>query len=124
MKLTIYRQRRAGFATIVALMLVALVAAAIAAVTSLAAADFRRTSNEWRDAQLRQLILAGTIEARAPVAAGAPGDSKYQLSLPAELAGLGGQVDVLISPAGAAKQATITARLGAGRMSQSVDVRR
>jgi hypothetical protein len=56
---------RSGFASIVALMMIALVGGAILAVTSLLAADVKRTQTEAREAQLRQLIIAGAQDLAA-----------------------------------------------------------
>jgi hypothetical protein len=53
---------RSGFATILAITLVGLVAAALASMGVLAKADFRRTANVRGQAQLTQLLLVGAAD--------------------------------------------------------------
>jgi hypothetical protein len=53
---------RSGFATIVAITLVGLVAAALASMGVLAKADFRRAANVRGQAQLTQLLLVGAAD--------------------------------------------------------------
>jgi hypothetical protein len=53
---------RSGFATILAITLVGLVAAALGSMGVLAKADFRRTANVRGQAQLTQLLLVGAAD--------------------------------------------------------------
>ena len=53
---------RSGFATILAITLVGLVAAALAAMGVLAKADFRRTADIRGQAQMTQLLLVGAAD--------------------------------------------------------------
>jgi type II secretory pathway component PulK len=53
---------RSGFATIVAITLIGLVAAALANMGVVAKADFRRTANVRGHAQLTQLLLVGAAD--------------------------------------------------------------
>jgi hypothetical protein len=64
------RSTEGGFASIFAILMIALVGGAILAVTSLLAADARRTANEWRDAQLRQLVTAAAMDLTTRTRAG------------------------------------------------------
>ena len=107
--------RSRGFATTVALMMVAFIAAAIMAVTSLAAADFRRTQDEWRDAQLRQIVVAAAVDARAKMRSGAGGS--YELQLPEELSKLDASARVQI----AGRTVLVTASVGGKRYMQNVE---
>lgn len=104
------RPSRPGFASIVALMMIALVGGAILAVTSLLAADLRRTQNEARDTQLRQLVIAGAQQAREQTA------QRLRLELPESLQDA--EVVVQIEPTG---QAVVTARLGGRTVMQTIE---
>jgi hypothetical protein len=69
-------QQRKGFATIVALFLLGLLMAALAATVAVSQVQFRRTLAMQQTAQLRQLMLAGTIEAAGRMKNFAPGDKQ------------------------------------------------
>jgi hypothetical protein len=94
---------RRAFATTFALFLVALVAGALLAVTSLMTSDVRRSTRAAVDAQLRELIHAGAVAAVAQVRAAGelPGDA-LNVALPRELTGAGARVRVARAPAPAA----------------------
>jgi type II secretory pathway component PulK len=79
---------RGGFATIMAVTLLMLVAVALAAMTVSFAADARRTSAAARDAQLRQLLLAGATEVaeRARTWPAQVSADRWDMPVPASLA--------------------------------------
>ena len=65
MRLTPLRhRRRAAFATLVAIILMGLIALMLTTVGMIFAADARRTRSQRDDAQLRQLLTAGAVMAR------------------------------------------------------------
>jgi hypothetical protein len=102
------RSRR-GFATIMALTLLALVGVAIAALSVSFAADARRSANAAADAQLRQLLLTGCAAAREQLDHG----GKVTVPLPNELTSAGAALNVSIDPPNAdVRRAHIDAALG------------
>lgn len=108
---------RTGFASIVALMMIALVGAAILAATLLLRADVKRTQVEARDAQLRQLIVAAARDVAAKRRGGTwPPASEYSLQVPASLPNAA--VRVRVSAAG---KATVIARIGDSSFEQALD---
>ena len=78
---------RRAFATLTALGIIVVVAVAIAALTAVVAHDVKRSIRQADDAQVRQLLLAGELAARASLADGLPGRSN--VPLPGELASAG-----------------------------------
>jgi hypothetical protein len=91
------RSRRHGMAMLLALALVALAAAAAVAVTAAVSRDFRRTQREADEAQLRQLLLAGTADASARLQAGQDVGQPWSVELPKELGDRGGALRVTSS---------------------------
>ena len=77
---------RRAFASIFALFLVALVAAALLAVTSLMTTDVRRTTRAAVDAQLRELLHAGAVTALQRLRdEGELPDASFDVTLPPSL---------------------------------------
>jgi hypothetical protein len=85
----IRRHHRRGVAIIIAVTMMALVGVAMAALAAAFGADARRTMSGASDAQLRQLLLAGTAQV---VTSPAQGDAPMELSLPKELHDAGARV--------------------------------
>ncbi len=112
-----HRPRRGGFATVVALFLVGLVAAALTTVTADLLADGRRTRSAVTEAQLRQLLLAGGAEAAARSArwpAGGPAAESWSAALPAELASAGYAVRAEARPTPAGSAVVVVTATGLG----------
>ena len=110
MKRCATRNRR-GFATIIALTLLALVAVAVAALAVAFAADARRSANVAADAQLRQLLLIGAAALPEQLDRHAMGG--MQIPLPKELIDQGALLKVSIeSGSGEVRRAEVEARLG------------
>lgn len=83
-----HARRRGAFAVIFALFLIALVGAALLALTSLMTTDARRSTRAATDAQLRQLLHAGAVVAVQRVREGGElPDDGFDVPLPRELAG-------------------------------------
>jgi hypothetical protein len=83
---------RRGFATITALALLSLVGTALATLTLTFAADARRTARESTDAQLRQLLFAGAVQARQIMDGGQTPADPIAVRLPSPLIADGGQL--------------------------------
>ena len=99
------RSRR-GSATVVALFLLGLVAAAMAVATTAAVADLRRTRDVATAAQLRQLLLAGGLAVadharRWPATAPSGG---WSVAVPVD----GFRLSVSVDPGGSAAVVTAT----------------
>ena len=76
--------RRDGFATIVAVGMLAVVAVAALCLAAVSRAELRRTRDTAGNAQLRQMLLAGTTWATARVDSASAG--KHAVTLPDHLA--------------------------------------
>ena len=113
-------QRPRAFAVIFALFLIALVGAALLALTSLMTSDTRRSTRGAVDAQLRQLLHAGAVAAveRMRSANELPADG-FDVALPHELGGPSAGVHVSRGPDG---RANIDARLGDQTARQQVEL--
>jgi hypothetical protein len=117
------RTKHRGFATTMALMLVALVGSAILAVTMLSAGDFRRTAAEARDAQLRQLVLAATTDVRERLRAGQDvAGQSFTIELPAVLNDSGARVDVRATRTDSGLRVEIVAHLGDQKLAQDLTI--
>ncbi len=64
-----FSRRSSGFATFVAVALIAMVGTALLSLTLLLSTDVRRTSRHRAETQLRQLLIAGGVAAEQAVAA-------------------------------------------------------
>ena len=104
--------KRRGFATLVALLLIALVGMAAVAMSSRFSAEARRTRDARTDAQLRQLLLAAARHIQ-------PGhwDANPALTIPGELAA---QVKVNLTPGADHATATIEAQFDGRTMRQQL----
>jgi type II secretory pathway component PulK len=76
--------QRGGFAMVTAIVLLGLVALTLASLGVAFVFESRRTLSLAQDAQLRQLLLAGTSEARSRLAAGGL-DKSISIDLPDDL---------------------------------------
>jgi len=117
-----HRNSRA-FATITAIFLIPVVAAALLALTYQFQAQARRTQSVQTEAQLRQLLHAGAVEAVRRIAAAPPAveaagdaDPPYAVPLPKSLKGAG--VKFKFQRHGAAVTAHIEATLNEHRRGQ------
>lgn len=80
-----------GVASLVALGMLALVAVAVGALVVLVRTDVNRTFRQSTDAQLRQLLLAGTTEAKRLLGSGGMAQAT-DLALPPAIASQGAAV--------------------------------
>lgn len=85
---------RGAFATVTAIVLLALAATTLAALAGLFSVDYRRTRDAQTDAQLRQLLIAGAadVSAKAKAWAGNAPDATWDVPVPESLAANGGRV--------------------------------
>jgi hypothetical protein len=100
---------RAAFATTMALMLIALVGVAMAAATANLATSARQTRAMREEAQLRQLLLAGTEFLRS-----LPGEGEYRVTLPPPLKDEGAKLTVRIK----GREVTVEATVGPRHIAQ------
>ena len=115
--------RSSGFATLTALGLVAIIGVGLAAMAAVFAGEVRRSARVRDDAQLRQLLLAGEVAARAAVARG--GDAG-EVELPGELKVRGAALALAAegTDADGQRKLRVTARLAGERsMSQVLTYR-
>lgn len=94
--------RRRAFATLTALGLVVVVAIALTALTALVAQDVKRSLRQSQDAQVRQLLVAGEVAARASLREGIPGQTDVALPVDLSRAGYSLRFESLPSDAPAA----------------------
>jgi type II secretory pathway pseudopilin PulG len=111
--------RRSGFAMVTAIVLMGLVALTLAALGSAFVVQSHRTQALAEDAQLRQLLLAGALEAQSRLAASTL-EQRVSIPLPAELADRGASLILQPDPDAPAGQAIlrIEAALPRHRMAQ------
>jgi hypothetical protein len=85
---------RRAFATVTAVVLLGLAAAALAALATLFTSDYRRTRDAQTDAQLRQLLIAGAadVSEKAKAWAGNTPDATWDVPVPESLAANGGRI--------------------------------
>jgi hypothetical protein len=102
---------RQGFAMATAILLIPIGTVAMMSIGMLASADYRRTASTAEGAQLRQLLLAASIEARTHLADAASPQS-WEISLPASLATAGANATTVMTRDGQTANLTITASLG------------
>lgn len=108
-------RNRSGFATTAALMFMTVVIAALLVLGTLLRTDAKRTLDESRDAQLRQLILAGAIDASANLDSGREVPKSWNVMLPD---GVAGSVHVEME----ARRAKITVTLAETEVSETVEL--
>jgi hypothetical protein len=114
------RAHRGFIATILAITLVGLTAAAFAAIAVMTRTDVRRTNSEYVGSQLRQLLLIGAADAAARDDLMTP--SKSSVALPSELVGDGGSVtvEIAVNPIGSGATARVVATFRGNTAEQSV----
>ncbi|MDB5303650.1 MAG: hypothetical protein JWM97_1199 [Phycisphaerales bacterium] len=85
---------RKAFATVTAVVLLALAATTLAALAALFSADYRRTRDARTDAQLRQLLIAGAgdVSEKARAWPEKPPEARWDVAVPESLAGNGARV--------------------------------
>jgi type II secretory pathway component PulK len=92
------RQRRRGFALIAAVLLLGLVVVAVTLLTSAAAADGQRTLERHQRAQLDQMLLAATADARAHLkSSNLKSNDSWKLDLPAALSEQSAAVETTVT---------------------------
>jgi hypothetical protein len=106
-----------GFATLIALLMLGIVAAAIVALLALLSIDARATARDAEEAQLRQLLVVGAADAKQKLDGGEATGTNWTVAVPQDLAS---DVHVEMSGDGDARQAVIVARRGARTMSQTI----
>ena len=113
------RIRSSGFAMVAVLLILALVIAAAVAATALSATDARRTGMVAIDAQLRQLLHAGALEAQRRISEGSVRVAEsVQVALPSDVAERGNvALKIMEEVAGGAKRAEVRANF-AGRSAE------
>jgi hypothetical protein len=116
--------KRRGFALTTAILMIGFVAAATLAVTMLVSADARRTLGSAEEAQLRQLLTAGALDAQARLLTN-PSASSWALALPTELSDVATVNVTLLAPSDDAsvRDAQVRATLGARHFSQTIRFR-
>jgi len=117
--------QRVGFAMVTAIVLLGLVALTLASMGVAFVFQSQRTLSLAQDAQLRQLLLAGTFEARTRLAASGL-DKPVSLDLPDDLREQGATLKLEPQPDTAAGQITIQieATLPRHRMAQRIHLLR
>jgi hypothetical protein len=110
-------RRWRGFATVTALTLLVFIGATLGSLSMLFSQQARRTSDDRRDAQLRQLLLAGaqTVVQRASAWPADAGGQNWAAALPKELGDAGASVAVKVAPGRASD--------GAGALSAVVEAK-
>ena len=111
--------RRRGFAMIIAITLLGLVAATLAMLATHFFLEAQRTRTHNADAQVRQLLIAGQAVARAQADSLAAGKS-IEVPLPPQLT----QQQAKLTIAGAPANIQITAEYQARRASQQITLAR
>jgi hypothetical protein len=104
-----------GFATLIALLMLGVVAAAIVALVALLSMDAKTTARDAEEAQLRQLLTAGAADAKQKLNAGEATPATWMVATPKDLAA---DVHVETSSDGDTRQAVVTARRGTRTASQ------
>ena len=107
------RTRRNGFVTTLAVMMIALVAVALAALTTRVATAARQATAAREQAQVELLVQAGMQIAAQH--SGGGGDFKQDVALPAELKEAGAKLTVSVRE----KRVEVIAQFGRARMVQN-----
>jgi hypothetical protein len=117
------RVHRRGFATFTAITLVGFLGVALASLTLALVAQSRRTGGEAAEAQLRQLLFVGEMQARESLKAGdvPAGDSVRPVALPAALARDGAKLELRFSRQADGAHADVVAALGPRQMTTRVE---
>ena len=118
---------RRGFASLLAVALLGLVAVTAVALFALASADYRRTQYNEQTAQLRQMLMAGATEVvnESTGWPAAPQVTSRSIALPDELARQGGAMTfTVLSHNDETCEARIVATLGPHHASQVLTLQR
>lgn len=100
-----------GFVFVVAVLMIALIGAAMAAISGVVAADAGRTRDRSRDAQLEQMLLAAAADAPAHLTAQTLVEGQsWILPLPASLSSLDADLQVHVGPVQPNGPATLVIR--------------
>jgi type II secretory pathway pseudopilin PulG len=125
------RTLRTGIATIVAVALVGIAGAATTALMASIATDARRTRQAAEDAQVRQLLLAGSISVAEKAASwdNARSESRWPLPLPPEMESAADgtkqlSMEIANDPEPERCTVTITATFGRRHGSQEIRLQR
>lgn len=102
---------RGGFALLMAIIMMTLLGIALAAMSAAFAYQAKRTGNVRRDAQLRQLLLAGAdaVAERAQQWPADAAEQKWTVELPKALAGDGASLAVTVQKTASADAAKLIA---------------
>ena len=113
--------RPRGFASIFALFLIVVVTTAMVTLTSLMQTDARRTTSGSVDAQLRQLLHAGAVEAMRHVSDAHVAEARVTKPvLPEELVRQGATLQIELKPSSKGIEAAIHAGFGDRAAAQSI----
>ncbi len=118
---------RRGFASLLAVALLGLVAVTAVALFALASADYRRTQYNEQTAQLRQMLMAGAMQitSESKEWPAAPQVTSHSITLPDELARQGGAMTFSVLPHNdGTYEARIVASLGPHHASQVLTLHR
>ena len=118
---------RRGFASLLAVALLGLVAVAAVALFALASADYRRTQYSQQSAQLRQMLMAGATQVmnESKDWLATPQVASHSIALPEELAQQGGATTFSVLPHNDGTcEARIVATLGSHHASQVLTLQR
>lgn len=118
---------RRGFASLLAVALLGLVAVAAVALFALASADYRRTQYSQQSAQLRQMLMAGATQVMSESKdwPATPQVTSHSITLPDELARQGGATTFTVLPYNdGTYEARIVATLGSHHASQVLTLQR
>lgn len=100
---------RRGFASVLAITMLALVSSAVVMLTTHFAFEVTRTRTAWEDAQLRQALLAGAADAaaRAKSWGDRPAPAHWQVNLSHLLADAGADISLDSAAADSADSANV-----------------
>ena len=121
------KHSRRGFASLLAVALLGLVAVTAVALFALASADYRRTQYNEQTDQLRQMLIAGATQVMSESKdwPAAPQVTSHSISLPDELARQGGAMTfTVLSHNDETCEAHIVATLGPHHASQVLTLQR
>ena len=106
------RKPRGGFASVIAVALIGLVAVALATMASLFAVEMRRTVRHTADVQVRQLLTAGAFAAPANVGDGVT-ERSVKVALPEDLSTAGATLELHVRPHDGHDEVTVLVRVDA-----------
>ena len=115
-----------GFATLMAIILIGMVAVALTVMTALFTQQARRTRIVRTDAQLRQLLLAGgaSVEERSLTWQADVAEQQWSVALPANPISDGAALSIHLAPTDRGAEATVEAKLGGRTARQTLSLTR